>query len=71
MEASAGKIGSPVARLLMLCYDYDAASGKYTLAIMRVTQMLGALTVLVLATSVGLLLYRERRRVVPPPSVCS
>ena len=30
-RAKAGRIGSPIGRLLLLCYDYDAATGKYTL----------------------------------------
>ena len=33
IEASASKIGSPIDRLLLFCYDYDPATGKYTLAI--------------------------------------
>ncbi len=64
VEASAGKVGSPVARILLLCYDYDAASGKYTFAIMRITRVLGSSTFLVLVVAVLLLLRRERRRAV-------
>ena len=30
-QARAGRVGSPIGRLLLLCYDYDAATGKYTL----------------------------------------
>ncbi len=30
-RARQGQVGSPIARLLLLCYDYDAATGKYTL----------------------------------------
>ncbi len=62
IEASANKIGSPIARALLFCYDYDAASGRYTVAIIRITQVLGVLTVIVIAAAVTTLLWRERRR---------
>jgi protein SCO1/2 len=60
-EASAGRIGSPIARLLLFCYDYDAATGKYTLAIVRLIRILGTATACALATLVYLLLRREQR----------
>src|SRR5438309_1911850 len=50
IEASAGRIGTPIARLLLLCYDYDAAAGKYTLAIVRLLRVLGSATALALGT---------------------
>lgn len=62
IEASANKIGSPIARALLFCYDYDAASGRYTVAIIRITQFLGVITVFVIAAAVLTLLWRERRR---------
>lgn len=62
IEASANKIGSPIARALLFCYDYDAASGRYTVAIVRITQVLGVITVFVIAAAVITLLWRERRR---------
>jgi protein SCO1/2 len=71
VEASAGKIGSPIARVLLLCYDYDAASGKYTFAIMRMTRILGSSTFLILVAVVLWLFRRERRRatLMPPLGV--
>lgn len=47
-RAGSNKIGSPIGRLLLLCYDYDAATGKYTLSILRVIRVLGSATVLAL-----------------------
>jgi protein SCO1/2 len=61
MEASAGRIGTALAWLPLLCYDYDAATGKYTLAILRLTRILGTATALGLAALVLVLLRRERR----------
>lgn len=47
VEASAGKISSPVDSILLFCYHYDPHTGKYGLMISRVLQLLGVLTVLV------------------------
>ena len=38
---SAGRVGSPIGRLLLLCYDYDRATGKYTLSILRLDPRAG------------------------------
>jgi protein SCO1/2 len=65
MEASAGRIGTALAWLPLLCYDYDAATGKYTLAIVRLTRVIGSATALGLAAVVIVLLRRERRSRVP------
>jgi protein SCO1/2 len=45
VEASANKVGSPVDQLLLYCYHYDPASGKYGLAIMNVVRLGGVITV--------------------------
>jgi protein SCO1/2 len=60
VEASHGKIGSPVDQLLLYCYHYDPATGRYGLAIMRVLRIAGAATFLLLATFVITMLLRER-----------
>ncbi|GIW89274.1 MAG: electron transporter SenC [Isosphaeraceae bacterium] len=67
-QASAGRVGSPVARLLMLCYDYDPQSGRYTLAVVRLLQLLGSATALLLFGYVGFQLIRDRRRQAAPPA---
>jgi protein SCO1 len=46
IESSANKIGSPVEQLLLYCYHYDPATGRYGLAIMTVMRVAGVLTVL-------------------------
>jgi len=46
IESSENKIGSPVDQLLLYCYHYDPATGKYGAAIMRVMRVAGVLTVL-------------------------
>jgi protein SCO1/2 len=47
--------------ILLLCFDYDRATGRYTLAILRVLQLGAAVTVMVVAGTVMLALRRERR----------
>ena len=54
-RASAGRVGSPIGKLLLLCYDYDAATGKYTLSILRLMRVLGTAT----AVSLGGLCVRD------------
>jgi protein SCO1/2 len=66
VEASAGRVGSTADRVLLLCYHYDPATGKYGLAIFRVLRLAGLATVAGLVLGIGLLLYRERRQ--PPKS---
>jgi protein SCO1/2 len=62
VEASNGKIGSAVDRLMLLCYGYDPATGKYGLVIMNIIRAAGAATVLAVAGSIVTAIYRERRR---------
>ena len=46
VEASQGKIGSPVDQILLFCYHYDPHTGKYGLLISRVhSAAAGLLTV--------------------------
>jgi len=61
MEASEGKIGNPVARLVLYCYQYDPSTGKYGLVIIRLVQVGGVLTVVGLGLLIGGFLWWERR----------
>jgi protein SCO1 len=49
IEASGGKIGSFIDHALLFCYKYNPATGKYSLAIMRLLQIASILTMLSLA----------------------
>ncbi|HSE36926.1 MAG TPA: SCO family protein [Blastocatellia bacterium] len=46
VEASDGKVGSPVDQLLLYCYHYDPTSGKYGLMVMNLMMAGGILTVI-------------------------
>jgi protein SCO1/2 len=59
-RARAGRVGSPIGRLLLLCYDYDAATGKYTLSILRLTRILGTATAAALGGFLLVMFRRER-----------
>lgn len=61
-EASQGKVGGLTAQLLLLCYHYDPAVGKYTAATLKVLRLAAALTVLALASFVLVMLRRDRVR---------
>ena len=62
VEASNGAIGSAVDQILLFCYHYDPVTGKYGLVIMNVVRLAGALTVLLLAGFIALMLRRDRKR---------
>ena len=62
IESSSGKIGSPIARLLLFCYHYDPSTGKYSLAIVWLLQVFGTGTALMVGSYVTFMLRRERIR---------
>jgi protein SCO1 len=64
VEASEGKIGSPVDQVLLFCYHYDPSTGKYGLLISHIIQAGGALTVLIIGVVV-LVLFRGERYALP------
>jgi protein SCO1/2 len=62
VEASSGKIGSPVDKLMLFCYRYDPASGKYGFMIMSALRVFGGITVAGLGGLVFGSIRRERRK---------
>ncbi|HEX2775389.1 MAG TPA: SCO family protein [Candidatus Acidoferrales bacterium] len=64
VEASEGKIGTPVDQVLLFCYHYDPSTGKYGLLISRLIQTAGAVTVLAIATLI-LVLYKKEHYALP------
>jgi protein SCO1/2 len=61
VEASQGRIGSPVDRVLLYCFHYDPIEGKYGPVVMSFVRLGGVLTVLALGTFFAILWRRERR----------
>jgi protein SCO1 len=64
VEASEGKIGSPVDQVLLFCYHYDPSTGKYGVLISRLIQLAGAVTVLAIASLI-LVLYKKEHYALP------
>jgi protein SCO1 len=60
VDASQHRIGSPVDYALLYCFHYDPSQGRYTLAILNVLKIAGALTVICLAALVYFLMRKER-----------
>jgi len=59
VEASGGKVGSPVDQLILYCYHYDPTAGRYGPAIMNIMRAAGVATVFGV---VALVLALRRRR---------
>ena len=59
VEAAEGKIGSPVDELLLFCYHYDPATGRYGTIAINFLRLAAAATVLALATLLTVFLRRE------------
>jgi len=63
IESSENRIGSPVDQLLLYCYHYDPATGKYGAAVMRVMRIAGVLTLLGIIAMLFLLKPRHLKEV--------
>ncbi len=61
IEASEGQIGTVVDRVVLYCYQYNEASGRYGAAIMRTLRLSALGTMIALASFVILSLRRERK----------
>ncbi len=62
VEASGGKIGSPVDKILLYCYHYDPATGKYAW-VMNVYRLGGAITVVCMIALFFVLRRRNLKRI--------
>jgi len=58
VEASQNKIGTPVDALMLYCYHYDPATGKYGVVVMNVLRVAGIVTVIMI---VGMILVLRKR----------
>jgi protein SCO1/2 len=62
IEASGGRIGTPVDQVLLYCYHYDPHSGKYSMVVMNVLRLGGALTVALIVGFIVTMWSRDRRK---------
>jgi protein SCO1/2 len=61
LEASKGKIGNVLDRLLMFCYHYEPSARGYSLQAFRVMQLGAALTTLLLGSYLSIFWTRQRK----------
>lgn len=61
-EASEGKVGSTVDRILLSCFHYDSSSNSYSVFAFGVLRLFGVLTILLLGGVLGIMWIREMRR---------
>jgi protein SCO1 len=65
IEASEGRVGSPVDKLILSCFHYDASLGEYGPFAMGIMRLGGALMIVIVGIPMALLWRRERRRRIP------
>jgi protein SCO1 len=58
VDASAGKIGSPIDHALLFCYQYDPAAATYSASVLKIMRLAAVLTVLCLVGAI--LIFRRR-----------
>jgi protein SCO1 len=60
VEASEERVGSPIDNVLLLCYHYDPATGKYGAAAIKMVRIGAVLTIAAFGTFLFVTLRRER-----------
>jgi protein SCO1/2 len=58
VDASAGKIGSPIDHLLLFCFEYNPESARYSATILKIIRLGGLLTIFTIVAAI--LLFRRR-----------
>ena len=60
VDASAGKIGTPVDHVLLYCFQYDPSTARYSATILGIVRIGGILTLA--AMLIGFLIFRRREQ---------
>src|SRR5467141_3265141 len=58
VDASAGKIGTPIDHLLLFCFEYNPESARYSATILKIIRLGGLVTILTIVA--GILIFRRR-----------
>lgn len=61
MDSAENKVGNAAEQLMLYCFHYDPATGKYGLAILRVMRLGGVLT-LILMGAMGFVFWRRNKK---------
>jgi protein SCO1/2 len=72
-DASKRNVGSPIQRLVLLCFHYNPIKGKYGAVIMMMIRIMGAATIVGIAWLFAAMIRRERRlrKVIPSPAIAT
>lgn len=62
MEAAEGRVGSPVDKLILSCFHYDASLGEYGPFAMGIMRLGGVAMILIVGIPMAFVWRRERRR---------
>jgi protein SCO1 len=62
VEASEGRVGSSIDKLILFCFHYDSTEGRYSPIATRIMQVGGAISVVVLAGFLTILTRRDKKR---------
>jgi protein SCO1/2 len=66
VEASEGKVGSPMDRILLMCFNYNPVTARYSMTVLTVVRIAGAATVAMLV-GFWVVSWRRGRRVAQLP----
>ncbi len=58
VDASAGKIGTPIDHLLLFCFQYNPETARYSATVLRIVRLGGILTIFAIVA--GILIFRRR-----------
>lgn len=58
VDASAGKIGTPIDHLLLYCFQYNPETARYSATVLKIVRLGGILTIFSIVA--GILLFRRR-----------
>lgn len=65
VDASAGRIGSPIDHLLLYCFAYDPTTARYSASILKVVRAGGVLTILSIVAAIVMFRRRDARASAP------
>jgi protein SCO1/2 len=58
VDASAGKIGTPIDHLLLYCFQYNPEAARYSATVLKIVRLAGVLTIFTIVA--GILIFRRR-----------
>lgn len=63
VEASEGRVGTSLDKLILFCFHYDSTEGRYSPIATRIMQVAGGVSVVVLAAFLAVLTRRDKKRI--------